>query len=32
MVDTTFRTDYAYEKELMDALPLTGNSLHKVEM
>ena len=31
-VDTTFRTDYTHEKELMDTLPLTGNSFHKEEM
>ena len=31
-VDTSFRTDYIYKKELMDALPLKGNALHKVEM
>ena len=30
-VDTTFRTDTTYEKELISALPLTGNSLHKAE-
>ena len=28
-VDTPFRTDSSYEKELLAALPLTGNSLHK---
>ena len=31
-VDTTFRTDSEYEKELISALPLTGHSLHKAEM
>ena len=31
-VDKPFRKDYAYEKELMDALPLTGNDHHKAEM
>ena len=31
-VDTTFSTEYTHEKELMVALPLTGNSPHKVEM
>ena len=31
-VDTNFRTDSTYEKEIMAALPLTGNALHKVEM
>ena len=31
-VDATFRTEYTYEKELLAALPLTGNSLHKAEM
>ena len=31
-VDTHFRTDSTYEKELMAALPLTGNTLHKEEM
>ena len=31
-VDTPFRKDYTYEKELVDALPLTGNALHKAEM
>ena len=31
-VDTTFCTDSAYEKELLDALILTGHSLHKAEM
>ena len=28
-VDTNFRTDSTYEKELLDALPLTGHALHK---
>ena len=31
-VDTLFRTEYAYEKELMAALPLTGHAPHKAEM
>ena len=31
-VDTPFWTDSSYEKELLAALPLTGNALHKVEM
>ena len=31
-VDTNFSSYYTYEKELMDALPLTGNALHKAEM
>ena len=31
-IDTPFRTDSAYKKELMTALPLTGHALHKVEM
>ena len=31
-VDTPFRTDSAYEKELMAALPLTGHALNKAEM
>ena len=31
-VDTPFRTDSTYEKEIMDALPLTVNTLHKAEM
>ena len=31
-VDTPFWTDFSYEKELMDALPLTGHALHKAEM
>ena len=30
--DTPFRIDSTYEKELMDALPLTENALHKAEM
>ena len=30
--DTHFSTDSTYEKELMPALTLTGNSLHKSEM
>ena len=29
--DTPFRTDYNYDKELMSALPLTVNALHKEE-
>ena len=28
-VDTNFRTESTYEKELMDEIPLTGNALHK---
>ena len=31
-VDTNFRTDSTYEKEIMNALPLTKNTLHKSEM
>ena len=31
-VDTPFRTDSSYEKELLAALPLTGHDLHKAEM
>ena len=31
-VDTPFRIDSSYEKELLAALPLTGNSLKKPEM
>ena len=31
-VDTPFRKEYTYEKELITALPLTGNYLHKAEM
>ena len=31
-VDTTFWTDSTYEKKLLAALPLTGNSLHKAQM
>ena len=31
-VDTPFRKDSKYEKELMAELPLTGNSLHKAEI
>ena len=31
-VDTTFRTDSSYEKELLSALPLTVHALHKSEM
>ena len=31
-VDTPFRTDSSYEKELLAALPLTGHALHKAEM
>ena len=31
-VDTPFRTDYSYEKELLAALPLTRHALHKAEM
>ena len=30
--DTPFRTESAYEKELMAAIPLTGHDLHKSEM
>ena len=30
--DILFRTDYTYEKELIDVLPLKGNSLHKAEL
>ena len=30
--DTPFRTDSSYEKELLDALPLTGHALQKSEM
>ena len=30
--DTPFRTESTYEKEPMDALPLTGNDLHKANM
>ena len=30
--DTPFRTESSYEKELLDALPLKGHALHKVEM
>ena len=29
---TPFQTDYAYEKKIMDELPLTGNALHREEM
>ena len=31
-VDTPFRKESTYEKQLMAYLPLTGNSLHKAEM
>ena len=31
-VDTPFRTDSSYEKELLAALPLTEHALHKAEM
>ena len=31
-VDTYFRTDFAYEKELMAALPLTGHDSLNTEM
>ena len=31
-VDTLFRTYPTYEKEVMAALPLTGNALHKAEI
>ena len=31
-VNKTFRTDSAYEKELLDELPLTGHDLHKAEV
>ena len=31
-VDTPFRTDSSYEKELLAVLPLTGHALHKSEM
>ena len=31
-VDTHFRTDSTYENKLIDALLLSVNSLHKVEM
>ena len=31
-VDTPFRTDSSYKKELLAALPLTGHILHKAEM
>ena len=31
-VGTPLRKDSTYEKELMAALPLTGNTLHKAEM
>ena len=30
--DTPFRTDYTYENELLAALTLTGNSIHKEEI
>ena len=30
-VDTTFRTDFKYEKELINALPLTRHALNKAE-
>ena len=28
-LDTPFRTDYAYKKESMASIPLTGHALHK---
>ena len=31
-IDTPFRTEYTYEKELMATITLTVNILHKVEM
>ena len=31
-VDTPFRTDSSYEKELLADLPLTGHALQKAEM
>ena len=31
-VDTPFRKDSSYEKELLDDLPLTGHALQKAEM
>ena len=31
-VNTPLKTGSTYKKEPMDALPLTGNSLHKAEM
>ena len=31
-VDTPFRTDSSYKKELISALPLTGHALHRAEM
>ena len=31
-VDTTFWTESAYKKEIMDSLPSTGNFLRKAEM
>ena len=31
-VDAPFNTDSTYEKELIYALPLTGNALHKAEI
>ena len=31
-VDTPFRKDSSYEKELLAALPLPGHALHKEEM
>ena len=31
-IDTPFRTDSSYEKELLAAIPLTGHDLQKSEM
>ena len=31
-VDTPFQSDYAYEKELLAALPLTRHALHNLEI
>ena len=31
-IDTPFRADSSYEKELFSALPLIGHTLHKAEM
>ena len=31
-VDTPFRTDYTYERDIMAELTLTGNDLNKSEM
>ena len=31
-VDTPFRIDFSYEKELLDVIQLTGHALHKAEM